>query len=149
MPDSSSPAETADRLNRRRARILPVLAAFMLIQQATFFGASGGVRSVDMVRNSAWIVLAAVIVATLVTGGYWLQSREVRRLIDDEVTQANRSSALAWGFTVAMIAAIGLFALESFGPGQATTREAIHIIVTAGLATALLRFGYVERRALG
>ena len=79
----------------------------------------------------------------------WMASREVRRLIDDEVTQANRSSALTWGFTVAMIAAIGLFALESFDPGQATAREAIHIIVTAGLVTALLRFGYLERRALG
>jgi hypothetical protein len=27
-------------------------------------------------------------------------------------------------------------------------REAVHIIVTAGMLTALLRFGFLERRAL-
>lgn len=147
MPSSN--AETAERLNRRRTRMLPVLALFVLIQQAAFFNSGDRLRTVDLVRNSGWILLAAVILAGLVTGGFWFRSREVRELMNDEVTQANRASALSWGFTMAMAAAIVLFALESFAPGGATTREVIHIIASAGLVTALLRFGFLERRALG
>lgn len=147
MPPSN--AETVERLNRRRVRMLPVLALFVLIQQAAFFTSGDRLRTVDLVRNSAWIVLVAVILAALVTGGFWFRSRQVRDLMNDEVTQANRGSALAWGFTVAILAAIVLFAVESFAPGGATTREAIHIIASAGLVTALLRFGFLERRALG
>lgn len=147
MPPSN--AETVERLNRRRVRMLPVLALFVLIQQAAFFSSGDRLRTVDLVRNSAWIVLVGVILAALVTGGFWFRSRQVRDLMNDEVTQANRGSALAWGFTVAILAAIVLFAVESFAPGGATTREAIHIIASAGLVTALLRFGFLERRALG
>nr|WP_166178899.1 hypothetical protein [Altererythrobacter segetis] len=147
MPLSN--VEMADRLNRRRARMLPVLAVFVLIQQAAFFNSGDRLRTVDLVRNSGWIMLATVILAGLVTGGFWFRSREVRELMNDEVTLANRASALTWGFTMAIAAAIALFALESFAPGGATTREVIHIIASAGLVTALLRFGFVERRALG
>ena len=104
MPSSN--AETAERLNRRRARMLPVLALFVLIQQAAYFGSGDRLRTVDLVRNSAWIVLVAVILAGLLTGGFWFRSREVRELMNDEVTRANRASALAWGFTMAIVAAI-------------------------------------------
>ena len=147
MPSSN--AETAERLNRRRARMLPVLALFVLIQQAAYFGSGDRLRTVDLVRNSAWIVLVAVTLAGLLTGGFWFRSREVRELMNDEVTRANRASALAWGFTMAIVAAIVLYALESFVPDGATTREVIHVITSAGLVTALLRFAFLERRALG
>ena len=86
MPSSN--AETAERLNRRRARMLPVLALFVLIQQAAYFGSGDRLRTVDLVRNSAWIVLVAVILAGLLTGGFWFRSREVRELMNDEVTRA-------------------------------------------------------------
>jgi fucose 4-O-acetylase-like acetyltransferase len=147
MPSSN--AETAEKLNRRRTRMIPVFALFVLIQQASFFGTGDRLRPVDLVRNTGWMMLAAVILAGLVTGGFWFRSREVRELMNDEVTKANRASALTWGFTMAISAAIVLFALESFAPGGATTREVIHIITSAGLVTALLRFGFLERRALG
>jgi fucose 4-O-acetylase-like acetyltransferase len=142
-------AELAERLNRRRARMLPVLALFVLIQQAAFFSSGDRLRTVDLMRNSGWIMLVAVILAGLVTGGFWFRSRGVRELMNDEVTLANRDNALVWGFTMAMVAAIALFALESFAPDGATTREVIHIITSAGLVTALLRLGSLERRALG
>ena len=65
MPSSN--AETAERLNRRRARMLPVLALFVLIQQAAFFNSGDRLRTVDLVRNTGWIMLVAVILAGLVT----------------------------------------------------------------------------------
>lgn len=149
MSETVSPAATAERLNRRRARMMPVLAMFVILQQSAFFSSGDGNRTVDLVRNGGWVVLTAVIVTLLVGGGFWFRSREVRELLEDDITRANRGSALTLGFTVAMIGAIGLYALESFAPGSATMREAIHLIVTFGLVAALLRFGLLERRALG
>jgi len=143
-----SESEEAERLSRRRARMMPLLAVFVLLQQIVFF-AEDGVRTVSLVRSGAWLVLAAVIVAALATGGFWFKPKGVRALMDDEVTRANRASALTLGFVVAMAMAIVLFALETFAPGSASTREAIHLIVTFGLVAAMIRFGLLERRALG
>jgi len=142
-------AEEADRLSRRRTRILPVLGLFLVIQQATFFTSPAGrMRAVDMVHAGAWIVLASVILAALMTGGFWNRPPALRRLIDDEVTRANRASALQLGFVVAMAVAIGLYVIESFTTAVLTPLQTIHAIVTAGLFTALLRFAALERRAL-
>ena len=145
----ASPAETAERLTRRRARLMPVLALFLFIQQAAFFTQSDLMRSVDIVRTSAWLLFAVVVLAALLSGGLWLKPREVRALMNDEVTRANRADALGAGFTVAMGAGILLYGADSFAPGPIDLRDGIHLIVSAGLATALLRFGLLERRAIG
>ena len=76
--------ERADFLSRRRARMLPVLAVLYLMQQTTYFRSTANPhpRPVDHVWVSAWVVLSLVILAGLVTKGFWLQSREVRDLIE-------------------------------------------------------------------
>ena len=142
-------AEEADRLSRRRAGMMPMLGVLLIVQQGIFFTTDDRGRLVDQIRTTGWLALAAVILAALVTGGFWFKRRAVRDLMDDDVTRANRASAVTLGFVFAISAAIVLYALEAFVPGSATTLEAIHIIVTAGLFAALLRFGYLERRALG
>ena len=139
--------ERAEQLGRRRARVLPFLALMFIAQQASFFvEGSGGPaeRAVDHVKLAAWLVLSGVLLAALWTGGFWLQKREVRALMDDEVTRAHRSAALSLGFLVAMLAAIALYLVDMVEP--MTSRMAIHLIVTAGIAAALLRFGVLERR---
>lgn len=146
----TSHAEKADRLSRRRARMLPILALFFITQQASFFieGSGGSAeRAVDHVKLGAWLVLSLVLLAALWTGGFWLQKREVRDLMDDEVTRAHRAAALSIGFLVAMLTAIALYVVDLFEP--MTSRMAIHLIVTFGIAAALIRFGLLERRALG
>jgi hypothetical protein len=142
-------AEEADRLSRRRARMMPMLALIFIFQQASFFAqGSGGEaeRLVDHAKFGAWLLLSLVLLAALWTGGFWLRQRAVRALMDDELTRANRAAALSLGFLVAMLAGIALYILDQFEP--MSSRMALHLVVTAGIAAALLRFGALERRAL-
>jgi|SRR6478672_2138038 len=147
MSDQST-AERAEYLSRRRARMLPVLAVIFLSQQATFFSTlnSPAPHSAYAVKISAWLVLSIVLLAALSTKGFWLQPKEVRDLIDDENTRANRNEGMRWGFLFSMAAAIGVYALTLFDT-TVTARDAVHIVMTIGLAAALIRWGILERRA--
>lgn len=147
MTEKASVNDRADRLSRRRARMLPVLAILYLTQQASYFSESVEThwRTVDQVKVGAWLVLSVVLLALLTTKGFWFHAREVRDLIDDENTRANRHDALRWGFLASMLTGILLYFLDQFEP--VGTRNAIHAIMSLGLGAALVRFGMLERRA--
>jgi hypothetical protein len=140
-------AKRADYLSRRRARMLPVLAVLYLSQQVTFFSAldTAGHESARAVKIGAWLVLSAVLLAALTTKGFWLQPREVRELIDDENTRANRMDAIRYGYIAAMLSAMVIYFWVQVEP--LTAMETIHLILSAGLGVALVRFGLLERRA--
>lgn len=142
-------SETADRLVRRRARVAPALAAMFVAQQASYFTGARmdeGARLVNHVAIAGWLTLSIVLLVGLATGGGWLQSASVRALTDDESTRAHRADALRVGFLATMIAALALYVISLVEP--LGVRAAIHILTTAGIATALIRFGMLERRAL-
>jgi uncharacterized membrane protein len=138
-------AEQAEHLSKRRARMLPFLALIFLSQQVTYFTAVREIGSVPSVKISAWLLLSIVLLAALATKGFWFHPKAVRELVDDENTRANPLDAMRWGFIVSMATAIGIEILTMFDTVKA--REAIHIIMSAGLAVALIRWGYLERRA--
>lgn len=147
MPQLSD-AEQADRLSRRRARMMIPLALIFVTQQATFFSArANDHRAVSWLHTMSWLVLAAVLLAALVTGGFWFRPRAVRGMMEDEVTRENRLRALSLGFVLAMAAAMALFLLDRFDPFDAAT--AIHLVLSVGLGSALVRFAALEKRALG
>jgi cytochrome bd-type quinol oxidase subunit 2 len=140
-------ADRAEYLSRRRARMLPVLAILLLVQQGSFFTDHPAAdRPVDQLKISAWLVLSAVILLALWTGGSWLQPKRVRELLNDEATQVHRTQAFRVAFLASMIGCIFLYFLTMFS--RVETREAIHIILTIGLSAALVSFGVLERRAL-
>jgi hypothetical protein len=140
-------AEKAEYLSRRRARMLPALAVIFLSQQATFFSQMSGQHvSAEKAKISAWLVLSVVMLLGLATKGFWLERKDVRDLIDDENTRANRSEAMRWGFLFGMASAIGVYLLTLFE--AVTGREAVHIVLSFGIAAALLRWAILERRAL-
>lgn len=147
MAEPVSNADLADRLARRRARVLPVLGLFLLIQQSAYFAHGDGARLVDQVRIGAWVAMSAIILFVLTTGGFWFRAAPVRALLNDEGTLANRAAALSTGFISAMLSAILLYVMQ--GAWEFSVGEAIHLIVTAGLVSALIRFAVLERRALG
>jgi uncharacterized membrane protein HdeD (DUF308 family) len=53
---------------------------------------------------------------------------------------------MRWGFLFSMAAAIAVYALTLFDV-TVTARDAVHIVMTIGIATALIRWGILERRA--
>ena len=141
-------SEEAERVSRRRARMMPFLALILITQQGAFaVAADSPRRSVDYMTLGAWLLLAGVVLAALVTGGFWLKPRPVRDLMDDDVTKANRASALALGFVLSMATAMVLYVVNFVE--EVPAGIAIHVIVTCGLAAAMFRFGLLERRALG
>lgn len=141
-------AEQADYLSRRRSRMLPVLVVVYMSQQTSFFATMsqpdhpGGASAVKI---GAWVVLSLVLLLALATKGFWFQPREVRDLIDDELTQVHRLKALRAGFLMSMGVAIVCYFLDQVDP--LTARQAIHLIVSFGLGVALLVFAVLEKRA--
>ena len=141
-----SDIETADRISRSRARIIPVLAVIFLTGQAAYFSQTDAGRTVDHVRIGAWFVWSLVLLTFLATGGGFIHSKRVRALMNDEVTRANRMKAYAVGFWAVAASLLGLYVVALFD--QVSGRDAIHISLSAGIAAALLTFGFLERRAL-
>lgn len=128
--------------------MLPFLAMIFILQQTSFFAGQfeDGARTVDHVKIGAWLILSLVLLLALATGGSWLQPARVRELMNDEVTRANQAEAFRVGFIVAMAGGMLLYIVTLFEPVGG--REAIHLLVTLGIAAALLRFGFLERRAV-
>ena len=147
MAEQPTNTDLADRLTKRRARMMPALAAVFLIQQVSYFSQIPGERLVDQVRIGAWVVMSAVLLAFLISGGAWIRSAAVRALMNDDVTRANRASAMQFGFVLALGGAIALYPfIDQLG---LNARQVIHLIVSLGPAAAMLWFGMLERRALG
>ena len=142
-----SVSETAEALSWRRARALPALAVIFLAQQASYLNMPAQPdRPVDHVKIGAWLVLSIVLLAGLATGGAWFRPRAVRELVNDESTRAHRQASLVYGFWAAMAAAIALYIINMVEP--VSGREAVHVMVSAAIGVALIRFGMLERRAL-
>ena len=127
--------------------MLPFLAVIYLSQQVTFFSAldPGGHESARAVKIGAWLVLSAILLAALTTKGFWLQPREVRDLIDDENTRANRLEAIRYGYIAAMLMAMIVYFWAQVDVLSAM--ETVHLVLSACLGVALIRFGFLERRA--
>ena len=99
-----SVAEQAEFLSKRRARMLPALAAIFLAQQASYFSTpvTAAPRPVDTVKISAWLVLSIVLLAALATKGFWAHSREATSSMtkirgQTAIMRCNRVSCSRWG----------------------------------------------------
>jgi hypothetical protein len=139
--------ETAERLTRRRARLLPAMAVLFIAGQGVYFSdVAEPMRAVDATKISAWLVWALALLLALATGGGLLRSKKVRALLNDEATRDHRLRGIAFGFWAAMAGCVMIYVLSAFEPMSA--RESIHLVLTLGVGAALLRFGVLERRAL-
>ncbi len=142
-------AERIERLQQRRTRVMWVQALFFVIWQTSYFSAQdhalNGARLVDHVKIGAYLVWSLALLAFIATGGGYLQSREVRAVLNDETTIAHRRTAMVTGYWVAMLVAVAAYLISLFQP--ITAGEVIHAVLTAGVASALIHFVKLERRA--
>lgn len=140
--------EKAEKLGRRRARLLVVTGVMLVALQALYFAQWHGHRPDGLhawLTVGGWTLLVLTMLFALLTGGGFGYGREVRALVNDESAMANRDAALRLGFAVANLAALGIFVASHHhrisGPFSA------HVIITASMAAALIRFGLLERKA--
>ena len=143
---TSSDVEKADRISRRRARMFPVLGIYFIAGQAIFFRQAVEPPRIAQVKISAWLVWALVLLIAFAFAGGHFRGKAVRDLVEDEVAVANRAKGYAAGFWAAAAAAIALYVVNMFEPVGG--RDAIHLILTALVGAAMIRFGTLERRAL-
>ncbi|HYD38373.1 MAG TPA: hypothetical protein VEA60_12210 [Allosphingosinicella sp.] len=143
----TSDVERAERIGRSRARLFAAQALLFLTWQAMFLSgaAEDPMRMVSVVKTSAWFVWVLALLALLATGGGLLRHKNLRGLLNDELTRQNRTAAYAMGFWTAMGTCIGLFLVGMFEPVGG--REAVHVILSAAIAAALLTFALRERRS--
>ena len=141
---SAWPTRQALRVSINPSGCQPAAIAGALRAVSLPFGVSN-VAQAAALTTSQLSNLTTDLLAALTTKGFWLRPKEVRDLIDDEGTRANRVAALGWGFVMAILSAIALYMVSIFSP--VSEREAIHVIVSLGIGAALVRFGMLERRA--
>lgn len=138
--------ETADRMSRKRSVIVAIAAAAFLAVQVVarpFFVA--GSEADHHTQINFWALTAAVLLLALATGGGILNRRQLRALVNDEVSRAHRQAAIVAGYWVAMATAIGLYVLQGFY--LLTGREVVYLIVTLSLLASLFSFSFLEFRA--
>ena len=141
-----SDIERAERISRRRARMFPILGIYFIAGQAGVFNHADSSQRVAQFKISAWLVWALVLLIAFAFAGGHFHGRKVRALVEDDVARANRTKGYEAGFWAAAVAAIALYITNMFE--VVTGREAIHLILTALVGAAMIRFGTLERRAL-
>ena len=140
-------ADLAERLTRRRARVMFVLAALFITQQGSYFtNTPMGAGAVAPLKIAAWLVISVVLLVGFATGGGWARSAKVRALMNDETTRAHRATATTIGFYNAMATGVVIYGLAMVKP--IFGRDAVHVMMTVGIASALIAFAGLERAAL-
>jgi hypothetical protein len=134
--------EKAERLSRGRAAIMALAAIILLINLLLQYG-NPAYTSADP-RGASWILLIVLWTFILWNGGGVRLKGNMRALLNDELSLQNRSRALSAGFYVAVLGAIGLYAIEWWMTVSAG--DALKLVSAGALAAALLRYAWLEWR---
>ncbi|HEX3699854.1 MAG TPA: hypothetical protein VHV27_04185 [Phenylobacterium sp.] len=150
-PKGSRPpsSQLIERLQKRRTQLAFFQGIVFMMWQSAYMRITAGqlsfVRAVEHVNAAAYVILAILLMVFLARSGGFGWSKDVRRILNDEVTRDNRRRAFEIGFWAAMVAALACAVVQMFAPFPAF--DALHIVLSAGLAGALLTFALLERRA--
>jgi len=141
-----TPVERADLISRKRAWLIALAAAvFLLVQLVGNPMFSTDPDTLSIPRLVTWAVNAVMLMLLLLTGGGLMQSRQIRSLVNDEVSRSHNRTAVNAGYWMAMATAMILYLIPGFQ--NFTSRETVYIIVTPSIAVALFAFSYLELRA--
>jgi hypothetical protein len=144
---SRTPVEIADKNSRRRAIIVAagtiVFVVGQLLSRTEF--RSQADTGLYLSRSIMWSVNVILLLAFLATGGGILNNREIRALVNDEVSRLNYKTSVVAGFWVAMTMALAIYLIP--GLDHFTGRQAVYVVVTSSVAVASIVFSYLELRA--
>jgi len=132
-------------MSRKRALIFAVAAAGFLINYAVLRPFVFTAPSAHGTMLGAWAINTLLLLAALATGGGLMHRRQLRALVNDEVSHSHYRTALAAGFWTAMVAALGVYVIPA--ASQYTARDAVYAIVTPSVAIPILVFAFLELRA--
>jgi protein-S-isoprenylcysteine O-methyltransferase Ste14 len=137
-----SPVDQADRNSRNRGKLMAIAAAVLLA--LALFSALDPIGTTNFVRGVVWAVLTLLWLILLATGGGVLLNRQVRAMMNDEVSQLNRRRAIEAGFWSAMAMAIGLYFASYSWP--VPVRAGLGMLTEVAIAAALIRYAWLELR---
>jgi hypothetical protein len=146
--EANRAVDIADRMSRKRAILMTASTiTFLGVQLIArpVFVRFGQVRTDS--RLDWWAINALILMALLVTrlqGGLF-NSREVRALINDDVSREHHRAGIVAGFWVAMATAMAIYFIPAFRDYPA--KETVYLIVTTSVGFALLKFCFLELRA--
>ncbi len=144
-PMGRSDIDLAERVVRRRAWAAILLGALFMLSQALSLG-DPPLGSSEVTHLAAWFLWAAAFALFLGWSTGLFRGRTLMGLINDEGTIEHRRRALGTGFWSAVIAAFMAYWASFYEP--IAVRDACRLIVTFAAAPALIRFGWLELRAL-
>jgi membrane protease YdiL (CAAX protease family) len=133
-------------MSRKRAIVVALAAAaFLAIQLVARPFFVDGAEASRQARINLWALNAVVLLLALATGGGLFNRRQLRALVNDDISRIHRQTATVVGYWVAMAAAMGLYALQSHL--QLSACEALYLVVSSSLVAALFVFSSLEYRA--
>lgn len=133
----STTVDRADRLSNTRAIASVVLATILIATQGQRMDDGGG-------GPLSWAITGIITILFLVWASGFFRGTALRSILNDESSDENRKRSLTLAFWTMMATAIVCYILtyiKDYGP-----RDAIQVIMTVGISTALLSFGVMERR---
>jgi hypothetical protein len=144
---TESNVEIAHTLSRKRAWVVAAAAVMFLVAQAVNLPTAEPRPEMQGLKFDFWALNATLLLIGLAGGAVpWMKNRQIRALMNDEVTRSHMRSAMAVGFWTAMATAMGLYWLPA--ARRLDGHAAVYVIVTASVAVALLAFSWMEHRAL-
>ena len=136
----------AEKLTTRRARMATVLGIVFVATQTASLETDAALSRPELIGAAAWVVWTMAFIMLLATGGGLIRSAQVRALMNEETTRANRLHAIAAGFGIALATALVAYIATFSEPIDA--RQAARVIITTALGGAMIRFGALERKSL-
>lgn len=129
-------AERAERLSKHRAIVAIGMGTMLAATQTQRMDASGA-------GPITWIVTGVVVAIFLLWASGLFRNTVLRGILNDEGSDVNRRRSLMIGFWNMLATAVVCYILtyvKDYGP-----RDAIQIIMSVGICSALISFGVAER----
>jgi len=145
MSKPSKPLDT-DRAMKGRIRGLSVGIIFLSATLGGVLAATGRIathqgRAVDEVRVGAFLLLASVLLAILLTGGRWVIGNPA---MNDELVRANRAKAVWLGYVVLILSAMALYVAMLFNEVDFT--QMLPALILIGVVVPAICFVALERK---